>query len=340
MSYLEYYLLRLAVRIVLVGLGMYAGKVIVRRYLVSIDWSLLIHGSFTASLIVGFAIPGFWNYRLRGGSQPSQGRCFLAPLVGQMTLLTVGLLALLPRRLQGPGHLVVQVGMMLLTLVVYSATTGLIAQLVIFPNPISARAVDSAHNGPIHNGEVAIHDFLLALASGQATVERAENVDVRWFGLGDEARPVLWMHPPASAAYSVTVPARGALEIAPAIHPQVWLPEYGDGVLFTVQVNDGKRDETVFYQAIDAKNVPEDRRWHDTRIDLEPYAGQQVTIAFTTDPTGDRIAGTGQDGAHRSSSRPLRPTEHSSRTTVHLSLTSADYLIEFPAYTGLAFSRC
>jgi hypothetical protein len=173
-----------------------------------------------------------------------------------------------------------------LVLVAYGVGTGMMRQLDFFPNPILAHRVDGTVSMPRRDGARVTHDLLLAWATGDATVTAAEDgyVDVRWFGLNNEARPVLWMHPPSSASYSLAVPPHATLEFAPAIHPEVWLPEYGDGTVFIVRINDGEREETVFYQHVDAKNVPQDRRWHDTQVDLGIYAGQQVTVTFATEP--------------------------------------------------------
>jgi len=173
-----------------------------------------------------------------------------------------------------------------LVLTTFFTTANMLRQWEAFPAPIAARAV-TGPLPPLPAGRERIaEDLLLTLASGRAVVNTPESeyVDIRWFGLGGEARPVLWMHPPSSVSYPLTVPPGAVLEFSPALHPEIWLPEYGDGVEFIVSADDGGREEVIFYQAIDAKNVPEDRRWHDARIDLRLYAGQQITLTFRTYP--------------------------------------------------------
>jgi hypothetical protein len=188
-----------------------------------------------------------------------------------------------PKR-RRPARTLEKASALLLVLATYVVATGMICQLKSFSNPVKTQVEADHIPSPSTDGQVVAYDLLLALASEQAAVEGASNVDIRWFGLGGEARPVLWMHPPASVTYNVKVPPGAILEFAPAIHPEVWLPEYGDGVLFTVKINDGQKEETVFYQVVDAKNIPQDRRWHDTQIALDTYEGQQITITFTTAP--------------------------------------------------------
>jgi len=176
-----------------------------------------------------------------------------------------------------------------LVLVTFLAITNMLRQWEAFPAPVAAQIMTGLPLTPTASEERIVEDLLLTFASGRAVVDTPESeyVGVRWFGLGEEARPVLWMHPPSSVSYRVTVPPEGALTFAPALHPQVWLPEYGDGVLFSVWANDGQRAETIFYQVVDAKNIPEDRRWHDTRVDLGLYAGREITLTFMTQPMAD-----------------------------------------------------
>lgn len=241
--------------------------------------------------ILGLAFQKWWSPYDILLNRMSQYKPDLMKKPSLLTLMTAGTIGLfsffiaqLDRSSQRhPARALEKATALLLVLAVYMVATGMICQLEPFPNQVIAQEIDYIPS-PAADGQMVAYDFLLASASKQAVTERAENVDVRWFGLGGEARPVLWMHPPASATYHVTVPPDATLEFAPAIHPEVWSPEYGDGVLFTVRINDGQEEETVFYQIVDAKNVPEDRRWYDTQISLNAYTGRQITITFTTAP--------------------------------------------------------
>jgi 4-amino-4-deoxy-L-arabinose transferase-like glycosyltransferase len=114
MSGRDYYLARVVVQLALLGIGIHVGRLLARRRFAGTEWSLLVQGVYAATFVVAFAVLGFWVYRRYGSIQPSQGRYFLAPLVSQMTLLALGLLAFVPRRLHKVGHLVLQAGMILL----------------------------------------------------------------------------------------------------------------------------------------------------------------------------------------------------------------------------------
>ena len=47
--------------------------------------------------------------------------------------------------------------------------------------------------------------------------------------------------------------------------------------------SNGTRDH-LFSQYIDPKNLVSHRRWHERELDLAAWAGQTVTITFSTDP--------------------------------------------------------
>lgn len=113
----SYYSLRLTTFIAVLGIGVHAGKVWARRQFVDANLSLLVQGTYVVTLIIAFAILGFWHYKNIGGTQPSQGRYFLAPLISQMTLLAIGLLSFVPNRWHRVGHLALQAGMILLNIV-------------------------------------------------------------------------------------------------------------------------------------------------------------------------------------------------------------------------------
>lgn len=176
---------------------------------------------------------------------------------------------------------------LLFILVLYLVSSGAIRQLSYLDHAFVARPTDEVPASSAE-GELVVYDFLLGLAWGDAEVVTPPNHDeyvgVRWLGLGEQARPVLWMHAPSRASYAMEIPPRAMLSFAPAIDPQVWLPEFGDGVEFTVHVDDGQSQDVVYYQIVEAKNIPEDRRWHDAQVDLGIYGGRQVTLTFQTAP--------------------------------------------------------
>lgn len=130
------------------------------------------------------------------------------------------------------------------------------------------------------SSSVAI-DFINQTAQSQRV---AGNAVIRPFVfiVDDQIHPVLFAHPPSELSYTVQVPASALLHFAPALSPAVWHPGRGDGVQFDLYLDDGATRHNPFSRYIDPKNVPEQRRWHDYKIDLAPWAGQTVTLTFST----------------------------------------------------------
>lgn len=96
-------------------------------------------------------------------------------------------------------------------------------------------------------------------------------------------RAVLFMHPPARATFTVTLPVTPtALTFWMGIEPTVW-PWLGDGVVYRIEV-DG---EEVFEQEL----TPEAARegWRPGAVDLSGWVGREVRLMLETDagPAGD-----------------------------------------------------
>jgi hypothetical protein len=70
-----------------------------------------------------------------------------------------------------------------------------------------------------------------------------------------------------------------------ALDPAVFNKPAGDGVGFTVEVNDASgRITKVFSDYIDPKHNVQQRRWSNGEIDLTRYRGQEIELLFSTDP--------------------------------------------------------
>ena len=83
---------------------------------------------------------------------------------------------------------------------------------------------------------------------------------------------------------NVKIPENAKLKFSIALHPQVWNPNKGDGVVFEVFIEHNGEKEKIFSKYIDPKNNPEERKWNDFEIDLSKYSGKNVTIIFSTLP--------------------------------------------------------
>jgi hypothetical protein len=98
---------------------------------------------------------------------------------------------------------------------------------------------------------------------------------------GDRKR-VLFMHPASEVTFRAIAPVRSELLFSIALMPAVWQIGKGDGVQFSLDVGDGRVVQRVFAEYIDPKNRTKDRRWYDYEVDLSKWAGETVTITFST----------------------------------------------------------
>lgn len=105
------------------------------------------------------------------------------------------------------------------------------------------------------------------------------------FSIAGDTRPVLYMHPPASAWSRVWLPENARLEFALALDPQVW-DKSGDGVEFQVAVRHREGLEVLFRRHVDPRGNPSDRSWIDGSVDLGRLAHREVEIILSTGHAG------------------------------------------------------
>lgn len=88
---------------------------------------------------------------------------------------------------------------------------------------------------------------------------------------------------PAVARFAVPLPAGAPhLAFAYGVNPERWLDPPSGPFTFTVraEAEDGAPLGPLFERTLDPYRRLEDRRWVEARVDLSPYAGRRVTLAF------------------------------------------------------------
>lgn len=98
-------------------------------------------------------------------------------------------------------------------------------------------------------------------------------------------RQVLFVHPAASGSttlvYPVKVQPRTTFSGWLALAPQAWAGD-GDGVTFSVFVEDEAGYHLLFSQYVDPKHQQQDQRWIPLRVDLSAYSGKLVRFILVT----------------------------------------------------------
>ena len=143
---------------------------------------------------------------------------------------------------------------------------------------------------------ISVVDWLAELAAGRLTVAAAaspEPVEMRRFTMPQDGDwgDVLFMHPAAAAALTVTLPPEpAALSFRVGLDPQSW--EWGgDGVTFVVTAQAAGEPAQELYRRHVGRNE-DGRGWHAAEVSLAEWAGRPVTITLSTEegPAGDGTA--------------------------------------------------
>ncbi len=115
----------------------------------------------------------------------------------------------------------------------------------------------------------------------------------RWDILGQE-RDVLFVHPTTAGStalvYPLKIEPRTTLRAELAMAPEAWTAE-GDGVTFSVYVEDAAGMHLVYARYVDPKHHELDRRWIPMRIDLSSFSGARGVVRLIlvtgSGPAGD-----------------------------------------------------
>lgn len=125
----------------------------------------------------------------------------------------------------------------------------------------------------------------------QARVEAPDDkygqVQATTLTINNELRELLSQHPSSRVIYSLTLPESSTLIFGFGMAEEVWLPENGDGVEYSIYVKDLDSPFViyqVFHKFIDPKNTPDDRHWFDEQVNLNRFGGQEVEIIFEVLP--------------------------------------------------------
>lgn len=106
----------------------------------------------------------------------------------------------------------------------------------------------------------------------------------RWDISGREME-VLFVHPSSSGSttlvYPLKIEPKTSFSTSLAMAPQAWAAE-GDGVTFSVALEDEAGYHLLYSQYIDPKHQQQDQRWLPVRIDLSAFEGKLVRFILVT----------------------------------------------------------
>ena len=138
----------------------------------------------------------------------------------------------------------------------------------------------------------AWYDFVANRQVAERLVDPALLKVERWEIL-DQEREVLFVHPAPSGStalvYPVRIEPRTTLRAHLAMAPEAWAVE-GDGVTFSVYVEDEAGMHLLYSRYVDPKHHEQDKRWLPIQMDLSPFSGKLVCVILVvgSGPAGDR----------------------------------------------------
>jgi hypothetical protein len=100
---------------------------------------------------------------------------------------------------------------------------------------------------------------------------------------------VIYQHPhevdQTEVIYRLPVPEDGGLLFSIGLSPEVWDSDLGDGTNFQIYIADpdaSGEGQLIFNRYINPKLNPNDRRWRNFLVNLEPWRGETVRISLFT----------------------------------------------------------
>jgi len=125
---------------------------------------------------------------------------------------------------------------------------------------------------------------LVAVPIGLALQARGENLGQ--LSVSGQLRRVVYAPPPRTISKRVRLPD----DVCRLTFGHALLHDYGEpvvgGVRFVVTVTDRRtREQEVYSRVLDPWTRPQERRWHDAKVPLARWAGEEVTISLRTEFT-------------------------------------------------------
>jgi hypothetical protein len=115
---------------------------------------------------------------------------------------------------------------------------------------------------------------------------------VEYWEIFDVQKEVLFLHPASvgstALVYPVKIEPKTSLRASLAVAPEAWESE-GDGVTFSIYVEDEAGYHIVYSQYVDPKHQTQDRRWLPIKVNLDAFKNKLVRLILVVNngPAGD-----------------------------------------------------
>lgn len=125
---------------------------------------------------------------------------------------------------------------------------------------------------------------MLAQAEKRSTLPVEEGIKTISVTINGETKQAILERDAGRIQFPITVPADAWFSASIAVDPASWGKE-GDGVLFRMGVSANGTYEELLNQHVDPVANSSDRRWIPVALDLSAYAGREVRLVLSTNPS-------------------------------------------------------
>jgi len=116
-----------------------------------------------------------------------------------------------------------------------------------------------------------------------AKINKQTTDPIRTVQIGTQALPktVIYAFPYSELEYGIKINSNSVLFFAIGIFPQA-IKIMRTGIHFEIQIKNKSNYETIFSKDLEPHIRSEDKDWHNFKVDLKKYAGEEVFIKFLT----------------------------------------------------------
>ena len=116
-----------------------------------------------------------------------------------------------------------------------------------------------------------------------AKINKQTTDPIRTVQIGTQALPktVIYAFPPSDLEYGIKINSNSILFFAIGIFPQA-IEMMRTGIHFEIQIKSRDNYETIFSKDLEPHIRSEDKDWHNFKMDLKKYTGEDVFIKFLT----------------------------------------------------------
>jgi hypothetical protein len=130
-------------------------------------------------------------------------------------------------------------------------------------------------------GEAVVASFDYDLSRATEMRPSADVFRVVDVALNGESRRAIYVTTQSRLIFTESIPEHGWLDVALGVREEAWTRD-NTGVLFMIGVSAAGKYEELISLIVNPFHNPADRQWLPIKLDMSPWAGQDVQLIFNT----------------------------------------------------------